>query len=268
MAYHSLVDKDVSSSKKCNVLDNSIEILHIHNDYLNNEKYKNIIDSSIELYIKIFSEAPYYEIFNKEDVTNEFNDYIKNGYILLAIENNETVGFLCWDIDRRPSYETNRQLQNWGINPDNDIYISELGVSTIHRNKGIAKKLMNQFIKNNKNEGKNFYLRTGIENNDHVINFYKKHYNFTLTNITEDVFNNRSTGGMTWDTRVYMIKKKNSIGTIIKHLFPHDENDGNTSGCESWYDTGRDYGSDKDERDDDGNASGSESFYGSHHHYN
>lgn len=236
-----------------------IQILHLNGENFT-EQHKILLKSSILLYIKIFSEAPYFEDFEMEEVKNDFNNYLNNGCILLAVDNNETVGFLCWENNKELEHLTRRNLENWGINNETDIYISELGVHSEFRKNGIAKNLMNKFMEINKD--KNMYLRTGIKNNDHVINFYRS-FNFITTDVTEDVWSNRIDVGMTWDTRLYMIKKQASNNIKKTYLFenkPYNPDEGYRSGSENYYHTGYDRHSDDDH--DNGYNSGSEDLYG------
>ena len=235
------------------------EILHLSIDNLNQEQHA-LFHSSILLYIQIFSEAPYFEDFEIEEVENDFNNYLDNGCILLAVRNNITIGFLCWSIGKELEHETKRNLENWGINSEKDIYISELGVHPEYRHQGIARQLMNNFMGLNIN--RNMFLRTGIKNNEHVINFYRS-FNFITTNVTEDVWSNRIDVGMTWDTRLYMIKKQTANNIKKTHIFenkPYNPDEGYGSGAENYYGVGDDRDSDDD--NDNGYNSGSEDLYG------
>ena len=138
------------------------------------------------------------------------------------------------------NHEIENDMKTNDIDYTKDIYISELGVSKEHRGKGIAKKLMNQFMKIN--SGKTMFLRTGVHNNDHVIQLYKN-YGFEETNIFENVMNKRANGLLAWDERFYMVKKQ-------ERLYLESRNDdGYGSGAEYLYGMSGHYNSDVNEKD-------------------
>lgn len=233
-----------------------VNTVHIHHNNIEDEMYTKCTCQAINLYLKIFSDPPYYEHFEFTDIEKEFYQYINDGCFILAIINNETVGFMCSSTGLdHINHEIENQMQLNGINYEKDIYISELGVSAEHRGKGIAKKLMDNFM--NINKGNNMFLRTGIHNNDHVIRLYEK-YGFKKTNIKENVMSQRINGQLDWDERFYMTK----IQKIP--YFDSVNNDGYNSGSEYLYGihghNSRDV--DNEEDDDSGYRSGSEYMYG------
>lgn len=231
-----------------------LNTIHIVQQDIELEKYEKATRQAVNLYIKIFSDPPYYEHFEFTDIEKEFYQYINNGCFILATINDETVGFMCSSTGLdHINREIENEMQLNGINYNSDIYISELGVSGEHRGKGIAKKLINSFMKIN--VGKNMFLRTGVHNNDHVIKLYEK-YGFKQTNIFENVMSKRINGQLDWDERFYMIK-------IQQLSFFSSSNDGYNSGSEYLY--GRDDSdpnNDDNDDKDDGYRSGSEYMYG------
>ena len=85
------------------------EILHLSIDNLNQGQHA-LFHSSILLYIQIFSEAPYFEDFQIEEVENDFNNYLDNGCILLAVRNNITLDFYVGVLVKL-EHETKRNLE-------------------------------------------------------------------------------------------------------------------------------------------------------------
>ena len=222
-------------------MSNIVNIIQLKNHNVDNENENNFLTQAIQLYIKIFADPPYYEHFEYVDVEGEFNEYINKGCFLIATINKETVGFMCSSMGvDHINHEIENDMKTNDIDYTKDIYISELGVSKEHRGKGIAKKLMNQFMKIN--SGKTMFLRTGLHNNDHVIQLYKN-YGFEETNIFENVMNKRANGLLAWDERFYMVKKQ-------ERLYLESRNDdGYGSGAEYLYGMSGHYNSDVNEKD-------------------
>lgn len=236
-----------------------VNTVYIHHNNIKDEKYIEFTRQAIILYLKIFSDPPYYEHFEFTDIEKEFYQYINDGCFILAIINNETVGFMCSTkgLDHI-NQEIESKMKLNGINYKSDIYISELGVSTQYRGKGIAKKLMDHFM--TINQGKNLFLRTSIHNNDNVIRLYTK-YGFKKSNIYENVMSKCVNGQHRWNERFYMIR--------IQQIpyFDTLNNDGYNSGSESLYALQGHNNSDIDkqnnqEHEDSGYGSGYEYMYG------
>lgn len=221
-----------------------IELYTIDKD--NIKENTNYIFQATNLYISIFREPPYQEEFTFDEVRQDFLDYITKGCFLLAIIENEVVGFMCSSVGLNHINDSiELKMINEGIDYKKDIYISELGVSKNHRRKNISKMLINQFIKLHPHQ--NMFLRTGVNNNDHVINLYKK-YNFSVTSVREFVINKRANGEEEKDERLYMFRKQNN------------KNNGYNSGSEYLYGSRFCYDSDENQS---GYKSGSEHLYGS-----
>ena len=216
-----------------------------------NDISKKYFTDAVKLYIEIFREPPYEEEFKMEDVEQDFKNYILNGCFLLAIIEDEVVGFMCSSVGLdHINSDIELQITYSGIDYKKDIYISELGVSKHHRGKKIAKHLIDNFMELHPTQ--NMFLRTGVNNNDHVIRLYEK-YDFVITDVREFVVNKRANGNEEKDERLYMYKKQHL------NIHEHKSQDGYCSGAEYLYGTKHEY--EKDTRKDDGYKSGSEYLY-------
>ena len=143
--------------------------------------------------------------------------------------------------------EIKSDINKAGIDIENDIYISELGVAKKHRGKKISKKLINKFMTIYPYQ--NIFLRTGINNNDHVIGLYKK-YNFEIINVREFVTNKRANGQEETDERLYMFKKQ--------YVSEAKQDDDYKSGAEEFYGTSCHY--DNDDNDDNNHNDTNEDY--------
>ena len=238
-------------------------------DKLNLEDKMKHHDDAVTLYTVIFAEEPYSEHFEFEDVKEEFKTYIEDGCFLVAIIENEVVGFLCSSNGYNKECEERLINETKKVNIDikNDIYISELGVDKNYRGLKIGKKLLEKLLDIYKN--KNMFLRTTLDNNKFVIDFYKK-YGFVDSSIREEVTSKRCCGcGNEKDERIYMVKYKEEVndnddadgyksGAEEYHALNDNTSfdNGYYSGCEEYYDTNnnKDY-------EDDGYKSGAEDYY-------
>lgn len=236
----------------------SYDLYFIRVDNKTHHGYIEYVDQAIHLYIQIFSEAPYNEKFEYNDVKNEFGDFISKGCLLLAIQENKTVGFMCasFGINHECNTEFINKSKQHGIDLKNDIYIAELGVDKEYRNQKIGKKIVSEFI--HLYENYNMFLRTGVEGNDMVIHFYNK-FDFVVTELRESVENMRSDGSIAKDERLYMVKPaKKYPGIYVKSDYDSKTEDfGYQSGSEYLYGMG-----DNENNHDDGYSSGAEGFYG------
>ena len=224
--------------------------------------YKKECLDAMNLYIKIFSEPPYNETFELENVKQEFYEYIKFGCFLIATKDSIVVGFLgaSKGINHLCSSEFITETKKNGFDCFNDIYISELGVSKAHRGLKIGKRLVDTFMEIYKSSG--IFLRTGVENNDVVINMYKK-YGFTVTDMREHVENVRNDGSIGTDERLYMYRKP-SIEDLCLHKTKHSvhcahDSERRSSGSEYLYGTACPEDNTPDEEEYN---SGSEALYG------
>ena len=115
-----------------------------------------------------------------EEGKKYFEDLINNHYVVVAILNNEIVGYLAGTINEKGSYE---DVQYGEIN---NMFINDN-----YRGYGIGKKLINSFKDYCKERNINNLIVTASSKNINAINFYKNNgfndFNLTLTmNIKED----------------------------------------------------------------------------------
>ncbi len=228
----------------------NLQIRHIHGES-QLKAYQHYVEQAIQLYIEIFRDPPYNEHFNYEDVKIEFEDYIQNGCFLLGTIGPNVAGFMCSSIGiTHIDQSIESDMIKSGIDYENDIYISELGVSKIYRGKGFSRKLIKKFMDIHPTQ--NMFLRTGVNNNDHVIRLYQS-YGFTITNIREFVINTRANGEEEEDERLYMFRKEPVSHSESKDN--DDNNDDHLSGAEYLYGTNGHY-----DNDDNNNSNNNENY--------
>lgn len=174
---------------------------------------EDVINSAAELYCKIFSEHPYKEDYNKNDVIIDFNYYINSGLFYVVVNSSgDVIGFLCISRGYNIPVYIKNLLYTERINPEKDYYISELGVSKKYRNIGIGTLLMNKFM--NTQNPITCFLRTREKENNNVIQFYNK-YNFKALDLVEKVETLKTNGIKSYDTRIYMFYRSFHIDDII-----------------------------------------------------
>ena len=115
-----------------------------------------------------------------EEGKKYFEDLINNHYVVVAILNNEIVGYLAGTINEKGSYEDVQYGEK------NNMFINDN-----YRGYGIGKKLINSFKDYCKERNINNLIVTASSKNINAINFYKNNgfndFNLTLTmNIKED----------------------------------------------------------------------------------
>ncbi len=115
-----------------------------------------------------------------EEGKNYFEDLITNHYVVVAILNNEIVGYLAGTINEKGAYEN---IQYGEIN--------NMFIKNNCRGYGIGKKLVNEFKTYCKENGIDNLTVTASAKNSNAISFYKKNgfedFNLTLTmNIEEE----------------------------------------------------------------------------------
>lgn len=109
-----------------------------------------------------------------------FEDLINNNFVVVALLDNEIVGYLAGTINEKGSYEN---IQYGEIN---NMFIKDSC-----RGYGVGKSLVKEFKLYCKNNGINDLIVTASAKNKNAINFYKKNgfedFNLTLTmNIEEE----------------------------------------------------------------------------------
>lgn len=109
-----------------------------------------------------------------EEGKNYFTDLINNHYVVVAIINNEIVGYLAGTINEKGSYE---EIQYGEIN---NMFIKDK-----LRGYGVGKRLINSFKDYCKENGIDNLIVTASSKNSNAINFYKRNgfedFNLTLT---------------------------------------------------------------------------------------
>ena len=184
-----------------------------------NKKTVNIEKKIYELsslYKSIFSEPPYNEDFDMDELINSFTKQLESNTIILLKVLDITQGFILLEhgINCHVLSQTiTKELNNIDFDIKNSIYIADVGVSKNVRGKGFGKKLMNYIIANYGSKNP-LYLRTGKYNNEKTIRFYEK-LGFENVNIEEDVENLRTDGTISDDKRIYMIREMdNHINSV------------------------------------------------------
>ena len=109
-----------------------------------------------------------------------FEDLINNHFVVVALLDDEIVGYLAGTINEKGSYEN---IQYGEIN---NMFIKDS-----YRGYGVGKALVNEFKMYCKSKGINDLIVTASSKNKNAINFYKKNgfeeFNLTLTmNIEEE----------------------------------------------------------------------------------
>jgi GNAT superfamily N-acetyltransferase len=241
-----------------------MEIQRINNTNL--KKYGNHIEQAVKLYINIFSEPSYLEKFNFQEVKIEFLEYVNEGCLLLSIKDEVVIGFMASSFGLNYVCDSSfiEEANQSGFDCQKDVYISELGVSKEYRGLKVGKELVNRFMEIFDKD--NIFLRTGVENNDFVINFYKK-YGFHITNIRENVKNLRCDRTIVEDERLYMFRPKplkyefDLVNNHSQHSKTHHGHIRHHSGSEYLYGTHGHYDGEPSLMTG-GYSSGSEGLYG------
>lgn len=195
------------------------------------KEHSELIKKGSALYVRIFSDPPYNENFELAEVQKDFDSYAINGKLYLALTKfNENdlivVGFLALSKGCEVPSEVNRKiLEATNLSTSNIWYVSELGVDKDFRRHGIGKKLMNKFETDVCPTAA--FLRTGKNENEHVINFYEKFDYNVVPGLVEKVENIRTDGSIDYDERIYMTYKSYDDTRIA--------GDGYQSGSEGLY---------------------------------
>ena len=109
-----------------------------------------------------------------EEGKNYFEDLIKNEYVIIAIEDENIIGYLAGTINEKGSYE----LIQYGE-------INNMLVDNNYRGSRIGKQLINNFKEYCKSKNINDLKVVASAKNSNAIDFYKKQgfedFNLTLT---------------------------------------------------------------------------------------
>ncbi|CAA6802642.1 MAG: Unknown protein [uncultured Sulfurovum sp.] len=111
--------------------------------FVNKDNYELYKNDYIKIYQNIFAQSPYFEIFTDEEVEEVYQLTLLNATIsLLAIENNQIIGFALGIKLSIHHDEKFKILANQYFDLDKVLYNAELGVLPEYRNMGIGNKLI------------------------------------------------------------------------------------------------------------------------------
>lgn len=163
----------------------------------------NLYEKCVELYIQIYSDPPYNEVFHYNELMVSLRKYLSDLFLVAVDDDGTVVGFLMasrgWECDQSLAND----LYRVNISHTNDIYLAELGVRSSHRRMGIAKSMLDKMFEHYQNQ--TIFLRTAKDNNDRIIRYYEN-LGFQVTSVKETVTNLRSDGTTNTDVRLYMVK--------------------------------------------------------------
>lgn len=174
---------------------NKLESLEQLDEYLNASGLRS-------LYQEIFAEPPYWEIFSDSEVTDLFKQYVTQGQLYIAEDDERTVGFLgIQPIETVSNIE--EILIEDGVDTRNLWYVADIGVASQYRRKKIAENLLSVLFQ--LNNGGRYVMRTTMMNYPSRSLFTKA--GFTLIpNVYEQVEKERTNGTTTTDLRLFMIR--------------------------------------------------------------
>ena len=156
----------------------------------------------IALYNRVFGEPPYNEAFTDEEVTDEFNNYLTNGFVSILRRNGKLVGFegTC----RASSAPSIADIVNKiGRNPQNFWYFGDLGIDTAYRRQGLGKKLTARRLATLTDP---VILRTN-KDNFRAINLYQSLGFQIVEDLQTLVKQARVEGAIEEDERIFLIKE-------------------------------------------------------------
>lgn len=110
--------------------------------------------------IKIFQQPPFNEILTEEDMINEFQSYIDNGYALGCYDKEDILGFIGILKGLQHNHPVSFE------NPDNVLYVNGITVLNEHRNRGVGTKLLESVLDKvmETDDFDTMYFRTNNEN--------------------------------------------------------------------------------------------------------
>lgn len=172
------------------------------------DQIEKFLPSLVDLYMRIFSEPPYNETFDRDALFVLFRHHAQHEAIVLLVEG-ETKGFLFLkNGDRHLENMSNKQQANklqQRMGSDS-IYLDELAIDSSLRGKGMGKLIM-AYLFESASANQSIYLRTGRDNNEAVIKFYEKLGFVVQDDILESISNLRTDGSVSVDHRIYMIRQ-------------------------------------------------------------
>lgn len=158
------------------------------------------------LYKEIFGEAPYFESFTDKEVNDFFEEYRRDGILLLAKNQDAVIGFGA----AVPLKSVPDVVRVIGVPPeqcDNRWYIADLGIKKEFRRNKIGRKLTTDTVTSIQALGGTAVdLRTSINNLIAQI-LYRQIGFLPVTGVIEEVSGLRTSGNVETDTRVFLTKK-------------------------------------------------------------
>lgn len=157
------------------------------------------------LYKDIFSEAPYFESFTDEAVSNFFEEYRRDGVLLVARDPEGTIGFgAAVPLTTVPDIA---EIIGAARSEDSRWYIADLGVKKQQRRKGIGKIITAATLGQIQScGGCRADLRTSI-NNFIALSLYRKLGFQTIGGVTQEVRGERSVPDVPeTDMRIFLSK--------------------------------------------------------------
>lgn len=138
-------------------------------------------DGFIRAYQEAFGGPPYFEIYSAEEVIEEvWLPHVKDGIIVLALDNERVVGFGCaMPVLKSPPEVKEFLMLHQDESPfpvglERVWYMSELGVVTSHRRRGIGYSLVKYRLLTISHRGDTHYVfRTAVDGSN-SIHLYRK----------------------------------------------------------------------------------------------
>ncbi len=156
----------------------------------------------IALYNRVFGGPPYNEVFTDEEVIDEFDNYLANGFVSILRKDGQIVGFegTC----RASSIPSIADIvTKIGRNPQTFWYFGDLGVDTAYRRQGLGKKLTARRLASLTDP---VILRTN-KDNFQAINLYKSLGFQIVEDLQTLVKQARVEGAIEKDERIFLIKE-------------------------------------------------------------
>jgi ribosomal protein S18 acetylase RimI-like enzyme len=168
-----------------------------------NSEYKADI---INLYIEAFSTGKSEQFIDEDELNKYIDSILKNGYALLAIENDQPIGavLICQlTLDNAHPKEISDRF-----NAEKCLYIAEMMVATSARGKGIGQRLMEAFEETaDKTRYSDTFIRVWTENTP-AVRLYTKMGFETIASI-EQTKKTVDGGGTFVMQKIYLHKKLN-----------------------------------------------------------
>lgn len=161
----------------------------------------------VPLYKNIFSEPPYSEKFNDEEVKGYFTQYFERGCVFVAKIKAELVGFSVM-LPLREVPDVRVLIEGRSeFNIDTSQYLAELGVGNEYRGLGYGRRLAQACLANT-DQGQSVFLLT-TETNNPALSLYGSLGFSIVKGVQHEVERERIDGSIQKDTRVLLHFPKN-----------------------------------------------------------